>query len=119
MSLSPMFKRIMIVALVIMAISMTVSAYSMGRNWDPKKKETGIFKSGIAFLVIGWFFFVVIVGFLYWFTECDANEKTFQKVFGIGGGGGTGNRPYTNSIYQQQQQQPRFPSRPQFVSRRT
>ena len=113
MSLSPVFKRVLIISLVIMAISMTSAAYSMGRNWDPKKKETGLFKSGIAFLVIGWFFFVAIVGFLYWFTECDANEKTFQKVFGIGGG----NRPHTNSIYQQQQQ--RFPSRPQFASRRT
>lgn len=111
--LSPLLKNILIVSLIVMAISMTVSAYSMGRNWNPKKKETGIFKSGIAFLVIGWFFFVVIVGFLYWFAECDANEKTFRKVFGIGGG------PYTNSIYQQQQHQQRFPSRPPFVSRRT
>jgi len=97
--LSPLFKRILIVSLIVMAISMTSSAYSMGRNWDPKKKNTGVFKSGIAFLVIGWFFFLVIVGFLYWFAECEANEKTFQKVFGIGGGGRNNNHP-------------RFPNRP-------
>jgi glucose uptake protein GlcU len=89
-------KWLIVICLLATALSMTGSAYSLGKN--DKNKNTDLFKSAIAFLVIGSFFFVVTVAFLTWFTQCGANEMSFATVFGTSGagahhgsGGGHGN----------------------------
>jgi glucose uptake protein GlcU len=76
-------KWLIVICLLATALSMTGSAYSLGKNH--KNKNTDLFKSAIAFLVIGSFFFVVTVVFLAWFTQCGANNTTFTKVFGTSG----------------------------------
>jgi len=79
-------KWLIVICLLATALSMTGSAYSMGKN--DKKKDTDLFRSAIAFLVIGSFFFLVSVGFFAFFTNCGANDGAFSKVFGTGGRGG-------------------------------
>lgn len=82
--ISSTLKWVIVVCLLATALSMTGSAYSLGKNH--KNKNTDLFKSAIAFLVIGSFFFVVTVAFLAWFTQCGANNTTFATVFGTSGG---------------------------------
>ena len=94
--ISPVLKWVLLICLLATALSMTGSAYSLGKN--DRRKNTDLFKSAIAFLVIGSFFFLVTVAFLAWFTQCGANDTAFSKVFGTssagahhgGGGGGRG-----------------------------
>jgi hypothetical protein len=78
-------KWLIVICLLATALSMAGSAYSLGKN--DKNKNTDLFKSAIAFLVIGSFFFLVSVGFFAFFTNCGANDGAFSTVFGTGGGG--------------------------------